>query len=56
MVPAAILSSLQHAGHRRRHFEHHLVGFEIGEILIARYGLPDLLVPGDERGVGDRLG
>ena len=47
---------LEHAGHRRGDFEHHLVGLEIGEILIARHGLADLLVPGDERGVGDRLG
>ena len=47
---------LEHAVDRRRNFEHHLVGFEVGEILVAGDRLAGLLVPGDERGVGDRLG
>ncbi len=55
-VPAVMLQFLEHATHRRRHFEHHLVGLEVGEVLVARDRLAHLLVPGDQRGIRDRLG
>ena len=47
---------LQHAVDRRRHLEHDLVGLEIDEILVPSDCLAGLLVPGDERRVGDGLG
>ena len=49
-------SSLSTPDHRRRNFEHDLVGLEVREILVARDGLAGLFVPGDQRRVGDRLG
>ena len=44
-----------HAVGGRGHFEHHLVGLEVGEVLVALDRIARLLVPGDERRVGDGL-
>ena len=49
-------SASDHAVDRRRHLEHDLVGLEIDEILVPADGLAGLLVPGDERRIGDGLG
>ena len=46
----------EHAGHRRRDSSTTLSVSRIGEIFIARHRLADLLVPGDQRSVGHRLG
>ena len=43
----------QHARTRRRHFQHHLVGFQIQQIVFAIHGLTGLFVPGHDRGVFD---
>ena len=47
---------LEHAIDRRGHFKHHLVGFEIDQVLVALDRFTGLLVPGGDGGVGDGLG
>ena len=47
---------LQNAASRRGNLEHDLVGFEIDEIFVTRYGITRFLMPGDQRCVADRFG
>ena len=45
----------EHAGRRRRHFQHHFVGLQIDQILVARDRFAGLLVPRDQGGVRHRF-
>jgi len=46
----------EHAVGRRRQLEYHLVGLDVDQVLVARDRFTDLLVPLQQRGLGDRLG
>ena len=46
----------QHAVARRRQLEHDLVGLDVDQVLVALDRLAGLLVPADQRRLGDRLG
>src|SRR5690606_14016528 len=50
------LDLLQHAVDRRRDLEHDLVGLQVDEVLVAADGVPDLLVPAGDGGVGHGFG
>ena len=45
----------EHSGLGRRHFEHHLVGFEFDQDLVLLDRIAGLLSPVQQRGVGDGL-
>src|SRR5690606_41792184 len=45
-----------HAVDRGGRLEHDLVGFQVDQVLVAGDAVADLLVPGGDGGVGDRLG
>jgi predicted RNA-binding protein len=54
---AVLLDDLDdHAGIRRRQFEHDLVGFDVDQVLVAGDGIALLDVPGRQRGFGHRFG
>ena len=44
------------APHRRRQFQHHLVGFDIDQIFVAGDGVAHLFVPAEQRGFGHGFG
>jgi len=46
----------QHAGGRRGHFHHDLVGLDLDQDLVLGHGLTGLLFPGQQRGFGHGLG
>ena len=55
-VPPSPLTMLgQHAGLGRRQLQHHLVGLDVDQVLVALHGLARLLVPGEQRRLGDRF-
>ncbi len=54
--PVGLADLGQHAGVGRREFQHHLVGLDVDQILVAPDRVARLLVPVDERRLGDRLG
>jgi hypothetical protein len=46
----------QHAGGRRGHFEHHLVGLDLDQDLIHGHGITGLLLPRQQGGFGHGFG
>src|SRR5690606_2584035 len=50
------LDLLQYAVDRRGDLEHDLVGLQVDQVLIAADGIPDLLVPAGDGGVGHGFG
>ncbi len=54
---AALLDDLdQHAGLGRGQLQHHLVGLDVDQALTFSHRFTHLLVPGQQRGLGDRFG
>src|SRR6185312_13106792 len=55
-VAGAVADFLQHAVGGSRHFQHHLVGFEVDQVFIALHRVARLLVPGGDGGIADGFG
>ena len=54
-APSPLTIFGQHAGGRRRQLEHDLVGLDVDQVLVALDRLAGLLVPVEQRRLGDRL-
>ena len=55
VAPSALTISTSTPSPRRRQLEHDLVGLDVDQVLVALHRLAGLLVPVDERRLGDRL-